>query len=457
MPALGVPARRIVEKGNFPSWTPDGSRLLFVRGSFRNTRIALVPAVGGESRDVPIDEPNVARYFFPSVSVDGRWLLYQNGPLVQVVAAGGGRPRVLAKGQCPSWGSGSKSILYTNGEPGKGRTLWQAPFSLARGELDGPPRALTFGRGADLGARSSADGAAIAFSAVDETLNLEEVPFDAEAGRVTGPPRELTRGSNRLGNFDPAPDGTSVVYGAERGTGSHLWRIEPPGPPVQLTLDPAFSDMEPTFAPDGRQVAFVRSESAGPTDLPALWVMQADGTSPRRLAPSADAPAWSPNAGEIFIERGAGLARLDLASGVSTPIAGAAARTLFAVDGSGKWIAYQTSDRGRVEIAAVPVAGGTPRLVVTAPWEAYHPSFSPSGRWLYFQPNHKNLYRVPGPAQEWRSVPPEKVTDFRGFDLYLDYPKVSRDGRKLFYTRGRRTGDLYILRPGAADGNDRAR
>ena len=63
---------------------------------------------------------------------------------------------------------------------------------------------------------------------------------------------------------------------------------------------------------------------------------------------------------------------------------------------------------------------------------AYHElNFSPSGRWLYFQPNHKNLYRVPGPAQEWRSVPPEKVTDFRGFDLYLDYPKVSRDGRKL--------------------------
>jgi Tol biopolymer transport system component len=83
---------------------------------------------------------------------------------------------------------------------------------------------------------------------------------------------------------------------------------------------------------------------------------------------------------------------------------------------------------------------------VTAPFEAYHPFFSPSGRWLYFQPDHKNLYRVPGPAQEWKSAPPEKATDFSGLDFSIEDPKISRDGTKLFYTRGRRTGDIFILR-----------
>jgi Tol biopolymer transport system component len=85
---------------------------------------------------------------------------------------------------------------------------------------------------------------------------------------------------------------------------------------------------------------------------------------------------------------------------------------------------------------------------VTAPFEAYHPFFSPSGRWLYFQPNHKNLYRVPGPAQDWRTAAPEKVTDFSGLDLYLEDPRISSDGTRLFYTRGRRTGDIFILRRG---------
>ena len=48
---------------------------------------------------------------------------------------------------------------------------------------------------------------------------------------------------------------------------------------------------------------------------------------------------------------------------------------------TGEWVAYQTHEGGAVGIAAVPVAGGPPRTVVTAPYEAYHPSFSPSGRW----------------------------------------------------------------------------
>jgi hypothetical protein len=48
------------------------------------------------------------------------------------------------------------------------------------------------------------------------------------------------------------------------------------------------------------------------------------------------------------------------------------------------------------------------------------------------------------------------VTDFSGVDLYLDFPKVSRDGTKLFYLRGRRTGDIFILRSGAAARSKRA-
>jgi Tol biopolymer transport system component len=140
--------------------------------------------------------------------------------------------------------------------------------------------------------------------------------------------------------------------------------------------------------------------------------------------------------------------RFDLASGAATPIAGGKARTLLSADRAGQWLAFQTSDGSTMGIAAVPVAGGAPHPVATAPYEAYHPFFSPSGRWLYFQPGHKNLFRVPGPAQGWASASSEKVTDFAGFDLYIENPRISRDGSKLFYTRGRRTGDIFILHLG---------
>jgi Tol biopolymer transport system component len=447
MPALGGPARRIVENGDCPSWAPDGASLVYAHGTYRNARIARVPAAGGESRDVPIEETFVARYFFPRLSEDGRWLLYQNGFQIEVVPAGGGKARVLAKGESPAWGPGSTSVLYTNDTPGKSRTLWSAPFSPARGELSGPPRPLTFGRGADLGAVASRDGTAVAFSAVDDSLNLEELPFDAEAGRVTGPARVLTSGNNHLGFFDPAPDGKAVVFSAERGATSHLWRIDPPAPPVELTRDPNYSEADPAWSPDGGEIAFSRTAAGASDGSKTLWIMKADGTNPRRVTDYSGEMVWLPD-GKALVQRGDTVVRLDFASGVVAPIAGAKARTLLSVDRTGQWLAYQSSESGPEGLAVVSLAGGTPRLVTKGPYEAYHPFFSPSGRWLYFQRAHKNLFRIPGPAQGWASAPPEKVTDFAGPDLYIENPRISRDGRKLFYTRGRRTGDIFILHLG---------
>jgi len=444
MPALGGPARRIVENGDCPSWTPDGAALLYVHGTFRSVRIARIPAAGGESRDIPIDEPLVLRYFFPRLSGDGRWLLYQNGTQIQVVAAAGGKPRVLARGEAPAWGPGSASVLYTSRTPGKSRTLWEAPFSLARGEFSGPPRSLTFGRGADVGAAASQDGTSVAFSAVDESLNLEELPFDAEAGRVTGPARELTSGNNHIGFFDLAPDGKAVVFVAERGAWSHLWRLDPPAPAVELTRDPNFSETNPEWSPDGREIAFSRTPTGASQNSQALWIMNADGTNPRRVTDFSGEMAWLPD-GKALIQRGDTLLRLDLATGAGAPVAGAKVQTLLSVDPTGQWLAYQNTEGGHLGLAAVPVAGGTARPIATGHYETYHPFFSPSGRWVYFQPAHKDLFRVPGPTQGWAEAAPQKVTDFSGFDLYIENPRISRDGSKLFYTRGRRTGDIFIL------------
>jgi serine/threonine protein kinase len=448
MPALGGPARKIVENGTSPSWTPDGTGILYEHGSFRSARIGRVPATGGESRDIPIDEPFTLRYFFPKLSDDGRWLLYQNGYAVEVVAAQGGKPKVLVQGEYPAWGPGSASILFTNGLPGKGRTLWTAPFSGARGELAGPPRPLTFGRGPDIGAAASRDGTAIAFTAADESLNLEEIPFDAEAGHVTGSPRELTAGSNAITFIGPSPDGKAVAFAASRGGVSHIWRVDAPAPPIELTRDSGVSDSNPAWSPDGRQIAFSRQALGADSGSSDLWLMNADGTSPRRVTEmtGAGAPVWMPDGKSILISHGDSLVRLDVPSGRTTTVPWADARTLFVVDASGQWVAFQTHQGDSLTIAAVPITGGTPRVILPVSYEAFHPSFSPSGRWLYFQPNHKNLFRVPGPAQDWRSATPEKVTDFSAVDLYIEDPKISRDGTKLFYTRGRRTGDIIILR-----------
>ena len=446
MPALGGTARKVVENGNDPSWTPDGSEILYVHGTFRNTRIARVPATGGESRDIPIEEPALARYFFPHVSQDGRWLLYQNGDAVEVVAVSGGKPRTLAQGEYPAWGAESKSILFTNSQPGKSRTLWEAPFSVERGELSGPARPLTLGSGEDVGAAASSDGSTVAYASIDQTLNLEDIGFDAEGGRVRGEPRQLTIGENHVGLLDPAPDGKAVAYAAGGPEGSRIWRVEFGSPPVQLSREPSWIDAQPAWSPDGRSIAFFRTP-ANLRTAGRLWIMNADGSSPRPVTDvdGLGQAAWLPDARSLLISRGAAVLRVDLASGKTSPVPGVDGHTLFIVDNQGKWVAFQTSEGGPMKLSAVPITGGTPQVVVTAGYQAFHPFFSPSGRWLYYQKNHKNLFRIPGPAQDWRSAPPEQVTDFTGPDLYIDGPKTSADGSRLFYTRGRTTGGIVIL------------
>ncbi|HJW14263.1 MAG TPA: protein kinase [Thermoanaerobaculia bacterium] len=447
MPALGGPARKIVDNGSFPCWTPDGSAILYVHGTYRNSRIAIVPSSGGVSRDLPIEEPRVVRYFCPRLSTNGQWLLFQNGFEIEVVSARGGKPKLLAQGEYPTWGAGSSSILFTYDQPGKSRTIWMAPFSLARGELSGPPQPLTFGRGADQGAAVSRDGSSIAFSSVDESLNLEEVPFDSDAGRVLGAERDLTAGNNRVGFFDSSPDGKSIVFDQDRGAGSHLWRVDPPSPPAELTRDPAYSERYPDWSPDGREVLFSRWASGEPEETSTLWIMNSDGTSPRSVTKSSRPASWMPDGKRILISQGDDVFQFDLASAKTIPVPGANGRTLVFCDPSGRWVVSQVAQGESLALSAVPVTGGTPRVVVAATYDAFHPFFSLSGHWLYFQRKHKNILRVPGPAQDWRPATPELVTNFSGGDLYIDQPTISRDGSRLLYTRGRRTGDIFILHP----------
>jgi hypothetical protein len=56
-----------------------------------------------------------------------------------------------------------------------------------------------------------------------------------------------------------------------------------------------------------------------------------------------------------------------------------------------------------------------------------------------------NLYRVPGPAQDWQRADPVKITDFPQSARFLEDPHISRDGKQLLYSRGRTTGDIWIL------------
>jgi hypothetical protein len=61
------------------------------------------------------------------------------------------------------------------------------------------------------------------------------------------------------------------------------------------------------------------------------------------------------------------------------------------------------------------------------------------------RPDHKKLYRLPGPGRDWKQAAPVKVTEFpESAGLFLEDPQISSDGKQLLYSRGKITGDIRL-------------
>jgi Tol biopolymer transport system component/predicted Ser/Thr protein kinase len=451
MPALGGSPRRIAEAGNFPSWSPDGSSLVFMSGGAFKKKIFRVPASGGESREIPIRSPGgegVFRYIlYPTLSPDGEWILFQVEQFrINVAPSSGGEAKLLCRGRRPVWAPDGRSIVFSNADPGKNYSLWRIPFSPTKGAADGPGEPITVGRGVDTQAAMSRDGRAIAFTALEQTFNLETIPFDAELGQVTGDVKVLTSGNNDIEWKSLSPDGRSVVY----ENAGRIWRLDPGQAAYPLTSDPAFIDGQPRWSPDGHSILFER-QHAGERGSFELWLMAADGASPRQLVENGRAPYWMPDSRGITYCSTSDyyLYRLDLATRKSLRATDEETRApLHTVSNDGKWIVYQSSAEAHVTIRARPIDGGKTLVVASAPGQmgSGHPMLSPSGNWFYYQVDHKNIFRLPGPSQGWRKVEPVKVTNFPESGLFIEDPRLSPDGKQLIYSRGRITGDLWLLR-----------
>jgi Tol biopolymer transport system component len=453
MAALGGDAHRVVDSGNFPSWSPDGSSILYSAGPWFRQKIYSNSSSGGEPREITVrfktGEAIPSHILYPSFSRDGAWILFEGSPNnIYVVKAQGGEAFSIAKGNRPVWDADSTHIIYSSAEEGRNRSLWRVPFSSDTGRVNGPAEPMTIGRGNDTQAAVSRDGRRVAFAAFDKSFNLEVLPFDAETGRAKGIPRPITSGRHRIYFHNFSPDGRSVVFDDRLGTDQHIWRVDLGAMPFPLTTDPLFDESYPRWSPDGAAIAFPRKPAGKPQSTTSLWMISSDGANPALLVERAGNLAWLPDSRSLvyFSLADRQLYLLDVATKQTRRLTNEPnVMPVLAVSPDGEWAVYQSTIRGNVDLHAVPIRGGTSRPVVTTPHQNYHPFFSPSGRWLYFFLDHRNLYRVPGPAQDWRAAKPEKSTNFPEAGLLMEDPQTSRDGRQLLFSRGRITADIWMM------------
>jgi TolB protein len=157
-----------------------------------------------------------------------------------------------------------------------------------------------------------------------------------------------------------------------------VWTIDADGTDLTRLTHYPRPDFDPSWSPDGRQIAFRHERS----DEPEIWIMNADGTGQRRLTEGLS-PAWSPDGSLIAFSGRAGLS-------VIRPD-GTGRRVLARTEGGeypswspdAKRIAFNSNLTGN-HVMYIAQADGSNVVDLSDVGEGWQVDWSPDGRSILF-------------------------------------------------------------------------
>lgn len=261
-----------------PAWSANGRRLLFARSDEETTQIYTVSVDGTDLKRLTAPPETHAEAAW---SPDGHRIAFITrvagvGRVSLMTADGRDRRGLVgpaASASAPAWSPDGRLIAFLAQLGGSGAELY-----LTRTDAGGIRKISTPATGVIPGVSEFVwlpDGQHIAY-----TTRAGPAQSDISLVRLDGaPPRWLAFG------YAPnwSPDGTRVAFVMSHVGGGQIYVQDlAAGRSVPLT-DPQNISLRPVWSPDGTWIAFLSIRGA---DL-ALWVMHADGSGQRRLAPAA--------------------------------------------------------------------------------------------------------------------------------------------------------------------------
>lgn len=242
---------------------------------------------------------------------------------------------------------------------------------------------------------------------------------------------------------DPAPGASTswpsglgdLVFDSNRSGTFGIYCLASPHGSIHPLVDGPAHEMFPAPSPDGRWIAYARSDSSEPHRSSAIWICRRDGSEARLLAAPGTFPTFSADGTTVYFEQ----ARSRL---MAVPVAGGEPALVFPREGQGL--------PGTEQVKPVVSPDGTyAAFIVNAPrtWHVWIAEVNGAGSWRIAQgcepawaPDGKTLYYIGAPRYRERTAICRVHIDGGKREVVQDedapwgheyFPSPSPDGRWL--------------------------
>jgi Tol biopolymer transport system component len=333
----GAPRNFLGEETANLAWSPDGERIVY--HTFGNgDPMFVADRTGANARRIFGDRPGLHNHF-PTWSPDGRWIYFVRGTpatkemdLWRINPAGGNPERLTQRNTDIAYPTpvGDRTVFYV-ARDGDGSGPWLWAFDLKRKDS----RRASVGLEQYTSVQASADGRKLVATISNPVAGLWTVPIldrVAEEHDVKPFPVPNVRA------LAPRFGGSSLFYLSSLGAGDGLWRLrEGQAAEIWKGADGALMET-PAVSPDGGRVAIVLRRNG----KRQLHVLSSDGAELQPIAEGIVAQGsscWSPDGKWIVTggndATGPGLFKIPLDGGsLVRLVSGTALNPIWSPDGS---------------------------------------------------------------------------------------------------------------------------
>lgn len=482
--ALGGEERKIVDKGYWPRFSPDGSLISYITipaSLDRNlVKMFLVSSKGGQPTPF---QPEFCSYYFsqgasPIWSPDGKHLLFRGRRAYDpastdwwVAPVDGGEPvrthaiknlALTSPVQWPTAWSGNH-IYFLSGTTLEGINLFRAPIDPGNWTIRGPAEPLTTGPGIKFWGSITRDGRVL-FTDMTLFLDVWSVAARPDEAVVLSNPKKLTTG--RMQKFHPTitRDGIKLSFTAFGGVQAARFDLRlknlATGKETIIPTQAKSLNLTSLLSPDGSVLAYRDFIS----DKWRTFVIPVDGASGREVCDSCLILDFFPDTDFALVKGDHDkLEKMNLRDGERSMVLSVEKGSITdaSLSPDGTWISYLIGEPGgRAVIQIAPIGGvpdsGKQKTLITEDYRYItRPHWSPNSRFLYFLSEKNDRWTIY--AQELDPRTKEPVEEVREVyfspdsKFHLNFPigngtiGVAED--KIIFKVTEMTGNIFLAKP----------